>query len=513
MDALHRSLSRLQEESDGAAVHGTRRVAAEPTVLTADVGRPPVPPDLVVRSTPWPTCELTTKSSGGDRRCRASRGGGRPQPGRAAAPALDPARAGRRHRCRPVLDAVGVERSALAREVEAGLTAAPSAMGASVQSPSLAPATYRVLRAAWDTASKLGDEFLSTEHLLVGLAADGGPVADLLAGTAPPRTRCSRRSRRSAARDRVTSPDPEGTLPGAGEVRRRPDRRGPRGQARPGHRPRHRDPPGRAGAVPADQEQPGADRRARRRQDRGRRGSRPADRGRRRAGVAAGQAADRARPGRDGRRREVPRRVRGAAQGRPRRDQGLRRPGRHVHRRAAHRRRRRRDRRARWTPATCSSRCWPAASCGWSARPRWTSTASTSRRTPPWSAGSSRCWSASPASRTRSAILRGLKEPVRGAPPGADRRLRAGRRRDAVRPLHHRPVPAGQGHRPGRRGRVPAADGDRLPAGRDRRAAAGGRPAEDGGAGAGAGDRRRPRSSGWRGCAATWPTGRSSWPR
>ena len=73
---------------------------------------------------------------------------------------------------------------------------------------------------------------------------------------------------------------------------------------------------------------------------------------------------------------------------------------------------------------------------------------------------------------------------LRGAPQGADRRRRAGRRRDAVRPLHHRPVPAGQGDRPGRRGRVPAADGDRLPAGRDRRAAARGRPAADGGAGA-----------------------------
>ena len=54
-----------------------------------------------------------------------------------------------------------------------------------------------------------------------------------------------------------------------------------------------------------------------------------------------------ARPGRDGRRREVPRRVRGAAQGGARRDQGQRRPDRHVHRRAAHRRRRRRDRRQR----------------------------------------------------------------------------------------------------------------------------------------------------------------------
>ena len=45
---------------------------------------------------------------------------------------------------------------------------------------------------------------------------------------------------------------------------------------------------------------------------------------------------------------------------------------------------------ARWTPRTCSSRCWRAASCTRSARRRWTSTASTSRRTPRSSAASSR---------------------------------------------------------------------------------------------------------------------------
>ena len=36
------------------------------------------------------------------------------------------------------------------------------------------------------------------------------------------------------------------------------------------------------------------------------------------------------------------------------------------------------------------------------------------------------------------AILRGLKEPLRGAPQGADRRRRVGCRRHALRPLHHR---------------------------------------------------------------------------
>ncbi|MFI5040201.1 MAG: Clp protease N-terminal domain-containing protein, partial [Solirubrobacterales bacterium] len=80
-----------------------------------------------------------------------------------------------------VLDALGVDRAQLAREVDAALAAAPSAMGTSVQTPTLAPATFRVLRAAQDLASERGDDFVSTEHLLVGLAQDGGPgVADLL---------------------------------------------------------------------------------------------------------------------------------------------------------------------------------------------------------------------------------------------------------------------------------------------------------------------------------------------
>ncbi len=81
-----------------------------------------------------------------------------------------------------VLDAVGVDRAALSREVEEALTAAPSAAGSSVQSPQLAPATYRVLRAAQEAATAHGDDFVSTEHLLLGLAEDGGTgVSDVLA--------------------------------------------------------------------------------------------------------------------------------------------------------------------------------------------------------------------------------------------------------------------------------------------------------------------------------------------
>jgi hypothetical protein len=55
-----------------------------------------------------------------------------------------------------------------------------------------------------------------------------------------------------------------------------------------------------------------------------------------------------------------------------------------------------------WTQATCSSPCWPAANCIASAPPRSMSTASTSRRTPPWSAASSRSSSISRLWRTPS---------------------------------------------------------------------------------------------------------------
>ena len=82
-------------------------------------------------------------------------------------------------------------------------------------------------------------------------------------------------------------------------------------------------------------------------------------------------------------------------------------------------------------------------------------------------------------------ILRGLKDryEVHHGVRITDSALVAGGH--AVRPLHHRPLPAGQGDRPGRRGRGAAADGDRLAARRDRRGRAAGASPRDRGDGAG----------------------------
>jgi hypothetical protein len=100
---------------------------------------------------------------------------------------------------------------------------------------------------------------------------------------------------------------------------------GPAGQARSGDRPRPGNPPRDPGALAPHEEQPGADRRAGRRQDGDRRRAGPADRAGRRAAEPEEQARDRARHGRADRRHQVPRRVRRAAQGRAPRSAGRRR--------------------------------------------------------------------------------------------------------------------------------------------------------------------------------------------
>ena len=105
--------------------------------------------------------------------------------------------------------------------------------------------------------------------------------------------------------------------------------------------------------------------------------------------------ADGAGHGRADRRRQIPRRIRGAAEGGAERSHRRRWQDHSLHRRDAHPGRAPARRKARWMPPTCSSRRWRAANCIASAPPRWTNTANMSRRTPPWRGASSPCSSAS----------------------------------------------------------------------------------------------------------------------
>ncbi|MGZ4631738.1 MAG: ATP-dependent Clp protease ATP-binding subunit, partial [Actinomycetes bacterium] len=87
----------------------------------------------------------------------------------------------------------------------------PSASGPTVAQPGESRPTVAAINAAAADAKARGDEFISTEHLLVGLAQAGGPVADLLrdAGATPEALLEAFPKVRGSAR--VTTADPEAT--------------------------------------------------------------------------------------------------------------------------------------------------------------------------------------------------------------------------------------------------------------------------------------------------------------
>jgi ATP-dependent Clp protease ATP-binding subunit ClpB len=111
----------------------------------------------------------------------------------------------------PVLQAAGVDVPALQAATQQLLDRLPKAAGATVGAPDMSRQALAVTNAAWDTASKLGDEYVSTEHLLVGLARDGGTAAALLkeAGATPDKLLGAFEQVRG--HQRVTTPDPENT--------------------------------------------------------------------------------------------------------------------------------------------------------------------------------------------------------------------------------------------------------------------------------------------------------------
>ena len=111
----------------------------------------------------------------------------------------------------PLLEAAGADVAAVRRDVDAEVAALPAASGSTVGAPGLARATYSVLSHAGEVARELDDEYVSTEHLLVGLAHVESPVRELLGryGVTAERLRAAFTEVRGSAR--VTSPDPEGT--------------------------------------------------------------------------------------------------------------------------------------------------------------------------------------------------------------------------------------------------------------------------------------------------------------
>ncbi|MCX8527382.1 MAG: AAA family ATPase, partial [Candidatus Nanopelagicales bacterium] len=112
-----------------------------------------------------------------------------------------------------LLEAVGTDVPNLTFQVRGALKTLPSASGGSVAAPNLSQASIRVLHDADRIAKDRGDEFVSTEHILVALAKTGGPgVSDRLAQyRATPEALMAALEQLRAGR-RVTSVDPETTF-------------------------------------------------------------------------------------------------------------------------------------------------------------------------------------------------------------------------------------------------------------------------------------------------------------
>ena len=58
----------------------------------------------------------------------------------------------------------------------------PQAAGATVSAPETSRQLLAALATAGKRAKEMSDEYVSTEHLLVGLATDGGEAATVLRG-------------------------------------------------------------------------------------------------------------------------------------------------------------------------------------------------------------------------------------------------------------------------------------------------------------------------------------------
>ncbi|GAB3212281.1 ATP-dependent chaperone ClpB [Nocardia tengchongensis] len=110
----------------------------------------------------------------------------------------------------PLLKAVAVDPAAVRREAQEIVDRLPRATGATT-TPNLGREAIAALSSAQHLATELGDEYVSTEHLVYGLAAGDSDVQQLLLKYGA--TADALREAFTAVRGnaRVTSPDPEGS--------------------------------------------------------------------------------------------------------------------------------------------------------------------------------------------------------------------------------------------------------------------------------------------------------------
>jgi ATP-dependent Clp protease ATP-binding subunit ClpB len=109
----------------------------------------------------------------------------------------------------PVLERIGVSSKTVRDRVDEALARAPKVYGETAQQAQLSADAYRVLEAADAERSTLGDDYLSTEHLLLAMSEVAGGVGDLLRGLGVSHEAVLGALQEVRGSHRVTSENPE----------------------------------------------------------------------------------------------------------------------------------------------------------------------------------------------------------------------------------------------------------------------------------------------------------------
>ncbi|MFZ4284359.1 ATP-dependent chaperone ClpB [Streptomyces rhizosphaericola] len=109
-----------------------------------------------------------------------------------------------------LLTAVEADQAVVRAGAEKLLGGLPSVTGSTVAPPQPDRELLAVIQDAAQRAKELGDEYLSTEHLLIGIAAKGGRAGEILDGQGATAEKLLAAFETSRGGRRVTTPDPEG---------------------------------------------------------------------------------------------------------------------------------------------------------------------------------------------------------------------------------------------------------------------------------------------------------------
>ncbi|WP_338698682.1 ATP-dependent chaperone ClpB [Streptomyces sp. Q6] len=110
-----------------------------------------------------------------------------------------------------LLAAVDADQVRVREGAERVLAGLPSVTGSTVAPPQPSRDLLAVIADAGERAKELGDEFLSTEHLLIAIAAKGGAAGEVLNENGASAKKLAEAFAKIRGGRRVTTPDPEGS--------------------------------------------------------------------------------------------------------------------------------------------------------------------------------------------------------------------------------------------------------------------------------------------------------------